>query len=83
MTTPKKIEKLYIITKDEKGHLHHYSSKRASMHSDIILEFDIDLDKHIILEKGFIQDNHFISANFDIRGDKIRQEHNKRHNDGK
>ena len=74
----KKIQKLYIITKDKEGHLHHYSSSKASMHLDIVLEHDIDLDKEILIEKGFIHGEHRITANFDIRGDKVRQERKKR-----
>lgn len=60
-------EKLYIITRDERGHIRHYTSAKASMHLDIVLEYDIDLDKHTILEKGFIFKNHKITANYDIR----------------
>lgn len=62
-----RLEKLYIITRDERGHIHHYTSSKASMHIDLILENDIDLDKHVILEKGFIHDGHKITANYDIR----------------
>lgn len=75
----KKINKLYIITKDRDGHLHHFVSDKASMHFDIILEHDIDLDKHTILEKGFLHDGHSYTANFDVRGDDVRKERNRRH----
>lgn len=63
----KKIDKLYIITRDASGKMHHFVSSKASMHADILLEFDIDLDSHTILEKGFIFKNHKITANYDIR----------------
>lgn len=62
-----KVERMYLITKDSDGHLHRYISSKASMHSDIISEYDIDLDEHIILEKGFIFNDHTITANYDIR----------------
>ena len=74
----KKIQKLYIVTKDKEGHLHHYSSSKASMHLDIVLEHDIDLDKETLIEKGFIFSDKKITANYDIRGDKVRQERKKR-----
>lgn len=77
----KKIQKLYIITKDQQGHLHHYTSSRASMHLDIVLQFDIDLDKETVIEKGFIFNDKKITANYDVRGDKVRQER-KKHRDG-
>ena len=73
-----KINKLYIVTKDKKGHLHHFVSSKASMHLDIVLEHDIDLDVHTILEKGFIHDGHRFTANYDVRGDAVRKAHNKR-----
>lgn len=66
----KKIEKLYIITRDQSGKIRHFVSSKASMHADIILEFDIDLDCHTILEKGFIFKDHKITANYDIRKKK-------------
>jgi hypothetical protein len=78
----KVINKLYIITRDLTGHLHHYVSAKASMHGDIILEFDIDLDKHTILEKGFLHDGHLWTANFDIRGEDVRKAHAARRKKG-
>lgn len=79
MTENAHIQKLYIITQDKKGHIHHYVSSKASMHLDIVLEYDIDLDQVKILEKGFIFENHMITANYDIRGTKARQERKRRH----
>jgi len=64
------IKKLYIITQDPDGHLHHYASSKASMHHDILLEFPIDLDKEIIVEKGFILNGCKIFASYDIRDKK-------------
>ena len=78
MCLNKKIQKLYIITKDEQGHLHHYTSVKASMHLDLVLEFNIDLDRENVIEKGFILQDKKITANFDARGDSVRQERKKR-----
>jgi hypothetical protein len=64
------IKKLYIITQDQTGHLHHYSSKSALMHADVLLEFNIDLDNEKIIEKGFILNDCKIFANYDIRDKK-------------
>lgn len=80
MMTAKKISKLYIITKDENGHLHHFVSAKAMMHLDIVLEYDIDLDRHTILEKGFIHQDHRYTANFDVRGDVARRTREARRN---
>lgn len=66
----RKVRKLYIITRDSGGHMHHFVSSKASMHFDIVIEYDIDLDKHTILEKGFIFNDHSYAANFDIRKSK-------------
>ena len=66
----KVIKKLYIITKDLSGHSHHYVSHRALMHFDVVLEFNVDLDKETILEKGFILGEHKIFASYDIRKNK-------------
>lgn len=77
MTKPIVIKKMYVVTKDEKGHLHHYVSSTSRMHSEIILEFDIDLDKETLLEKGFILENHRIKANYDIRNKKSKKTKNK------
>lgn len=63
----KKIQKLYIITKDQQGHIKHYKSATASMHLDLVVTFDIDLDKETLIEKGFIFGDKKITANWDIR----------------
>ena len=66
----RKFSKLFIVTKDAKGHLHHYMSADAVMHMDIILHYDINLDKEEIVEKGFILPDHRVVINFDIRKKK-------------
>jgi len=78
MTTPKKINKLYIITRDANGKLHHFVSATAMMHMEVVSEFDIDLDKHELVEKGFVHDGHSYTANFDIRGETVRKAHERR-----
>jgi len=80
MKTPKTIEKMYIITKDETGKFHHYKASVA-MHADLLERFNINLDKETIIEKGFLTANHHITSSFDARGDEVRKEHNKRRND--
>lgn len=82
MSTNPKISKLYIITRDQRGHIHHFVSKTASMHLDIVLEHDIDLDTNQILEKGFIHEDHHYTANLDIRGEAVRKAHQDRRRKG-
>ena len=64
------LKKLYIITKDDMGHWHHYVSSKAFMHYDVILEFDVDLDKETVIQKGFILDHHRIYASYSIQNKK-------------
>lgn len=64
------IKKLYLITQDVTGHLHHYASSKAKMHAEVLIEFAIDLDKEIIVEKGFVLDGCKIFASYDIRDKK-------------
>lgn len=78
MSNPPVIKKMYVVTRDEKGHLHHYVSSKARIHSEIILEFDIDLDKQTLVQKGFILEHHRIKPNYDIR--KPKKKSTKRNN---
>ena len=74
MTAPKKkIKEFFIITKDKDGHIKHYKSETASMHLDLVLQYDIDLDKETVIEKGFILNSHKIVANWDIRKTKKKR----------